>query len=653
MNSVRSQADMGLKLRVPGGRSGRQLLSLLRSPGLAGRCVRVFRREWSAGGLRGVLSHLGRLMAAQDGVDVTAVSYEAWIAACDTLTDADRAAIVRHIDALSSKPLISVVVPVYDAPEPMLRAMIASVQGQLYSHWELCLADDASPSPHVARVLADCAASDPRIRWVRREVNGHISAASNSALALARGEFVALLDHDDILSERALYEIVVAHNADPAVDLIYSDEDKIDENDERYGPYFKPAFSHELLLGQNMISHFGVYRRSVLEAVGGFRVGYEGSQDYDLALRVVAHSGPSKVSHVPAVLYHWRQARAGTSFSQSRLDRCIAVARQAIQDHIDHAAAEGRDLSGTVAPSPLIPTWSRVAWALPSPAPLVSIIVSADAGPARVAACVEGLLNGTDYPAIEILVASHGVQEASAAAADPRLRTIDHDGAVSGAAWSNLAARAARGDVLLLIDSAVDVTSADWLTELVGVALRPGVGIAGAKLLLPDGRVHHAGLRLWAGTSGEDTGGHFLVGHFGRGQRDSNPGYFGHQALARDVSAVTGACLAIRKPIYDEVGGLDERNLTRAFHDVDLCLRVRAAGYRVLWTPFSVLRHQGSVSEPADCEADVRHMVHRWGDVLADDPFHNVNFDPGTDLYHLATPLRRRQPWSDWLHPEA
>ncbi|MBB3807987.1 glycosyltransferase family 2 protein [Pseudochelatococcus contaminans] len=567
-------------------------------------------------------------------------SYNEWIAAHDSLTASDRSKILEDIRNLEYKPFISIVVPAYNTSELALRSMITSVQSQLYPYWELCIADDASSVPYIEKMLKEFSSADTRIKWLKREKNGHICAASNSALTLATGEFVGLLDHDDILSERALYEVAVALNKNPSADIIYSDEDKIDEFGRRYDPYFKPDFSYDLLLGHNLINHFGVYRRRIIEEIGGFREGYEGSQDYDLALRAVEYSGPDKVLHIPAILYHWRQERAGSSFSQSQLDKCVSAARKAVQEALDRTSATGRNngRKAVVEANPFVPSWSRVKWDTPSPPPLVSIIIPTRDRSDLLENCVEGLLHQTSYTQFEILIIDNDSVEQRTHdlleryQKNDRIQIIPIGGEFNYSALNNAAARMANGEILLLLNNDTQVIHSDWLSEMVSLITRDDVGIVGAKLLYADGRVQHAGVKLGAGSFEEGPG---VAGHFGHLRSRMDIGYYGQYGLTRDLSAVTGACLAIRKSVYDEVGGLDEVNLKVAFNDVDLCLRVRDAGYRVLWTPFVELFHLESVSRGLDITEEkrarfareARWMLERWGKKLASDPFQNINFD--------------------------
>ena len=336
--------------------------------------------------------------------------YQTWIETQETLTDADRMLIRQHIADFAQPPLISVVMPAYESSEAKLRAAIASVRAQIYPHWELCVADDCSPSLHVRRVLAEIAAEEPRLRWMRREENGNISAASNSALALATGDYVALMDHDDLLHATALYEAAAEIDRNPDLDILYSDEDHIDDEGRRSNPYFKPDWNEELLLGQNVVSHLGIYRRSLIAEIGGFRLGFEGSQDYDLALRAVAATQSTRIRHIPKVLYHWRQSRSEASFSQTQQALCAANGRLAVADFLAKTGMAG----ARVRAADRVPGWNHVVLPLPSPAPLVSIIVPTRDGVGLLRQCLAGVLHRTDYPAMEVIIADNGSETAEA-----------------------------------------------------------------------------------------------------------------------------------------------------------------------------------------------------------------------------------------------
>jgi O-antigen biosynthesis protein len=570
-------------------------------------------------------------------------------AATEDIKDADRTAIYKHIDSLLHQPLISVIMPVYNTPENFLRQAVASVSAQLYPNWELCIANDASSDENVALVLNELAASDKRIKVVHRHINGNISAATNSALELAEGEFIALMDHDDLLHETALYEVAAEINMHPDVDVIYSDEDKIDKKGKRSTPYYKPDFNPELFLCQNMINHLGVYRKKLIDKIGGLRLGFEGSQDYDLALRAWANSGSNRIRHIPAVLYHWRQNPGHSSFSTNHLDKCISAARAAVREFLvkEIPGAEVRAVAD-------FEHYSRVHYPLPQPLPLVSVIVPTKDRAALLAVCADGILNKTSYKNLELLIIDHDSVEPKTLALfddlkrDARVHILRYTGSFNYSAMNNMAVKKAKGSVIALLNNDIEIIESDWLLEMVSHAIRPEVGAVGAKLYYPDMRIQHAGVVIGLGG---------VAGHAMHLQQKSSHGYFGQGMLARATTAVTGACLVVRKSIFKEVGGLDFENLRVAFNDVDFCLKVQAKGYRNVWTPFAELIHHESISRGMENtpekisrfnrEAD--HMISKWTSAIANDPFYNPNLSVKSQNYENAVPSRRKKPWADFL----
>jgi GT2 family glycosyltransferase/tetratricopeptide (TPR) repeat protein len=572
-------------------------------------------------------------------------SYLRWVAEYDTLDNEDRKAIHAHIAELAKRPLISVIVPVYNTEEKYLREMIQSVLRQIYPYWELCIADDASTEPHVVRVLQEFAARDQSIKFVRRETNGHISAATNSALDLAMGEFVALLDHDDLLAETALYELAVELDAHPDADVVYSDSDNIDDSGQRSVPYFKTDWNPDLMLGHNMVSHLGVYRRSLVEDIGRLRPGFEGSQDYDLLLRAADASGPSRIRHIPAVLYHWRRNASQPSFSEKSLERCVVSARRAIREHLERTGVEAH-----IAVPPKCPSWTRVVYSLPPERPLVSIIVPTRDRADLLAICADGVLTRTDYQPLELIIVDNDSKEPATQrlfarlAGDCRVRIIQHPGSFNYSAINNHAVNEARGEIVVLMNNDVDVISPMWLEEMVSHALRPEIGAVGAKLLYPNGLVQHAGVVLGVGHG---------AGHSFAGSPRDDVGRWGFLWMVRQVSAVTAACMALRRALYLQVGGMDDINFPVAFNDVDLCLRIGKRGYGILWTPYAELYHRESETRGADTdierssrlERDAEQLRQRWGEVLDRDPFYNQNCSLALPNFEPGFPPRRRKPW--------
>lgn len=601
--------------------------------------LQLIRTSWGERFVRGVVG-------AQAQTDN---EYRAWIQAYDTLSDEDRDAIRQHIDRLRQRPVISVAMAAYRSDPHLLHEAVSSVRAQIYPHWELCIADDASPGEATWAALQALAAEDPRIRIVRRDANGGIAAATNSALALASGAFVAFMDHDDLLAERALYEVAAELELHPNADLIYSDEDKIDERGRRSQPHHKTDWNPELMLGVNAVNHLTVVRRSLLTGLGGLREAFDGAQDHDLVLRAAERATPARIRHIPWVLYHWRQHSRPGSFSRSRAAECAAAAARAVAEHLDRTGQRG-----TVEEIDLASRWLRVRHALPDPKPLVSVIVPTRDRAELLAQVAEGVLGKTDYAPLELLIVDNGSEDLATHAlferlkADARVRVLDAPGPFNFSRLNNLAAAEARGEVLVLLNNDISMIRPDWLDEMVAQVVRPHVGAVGAKLYYPDGTLQHAGVVLGVGDVPDKVAGHLYAG------AGDGPGYQGHLALARNVSAVTAACLAIRKAVYDDVGGMDEAHLAVAFNDVDLCLKVRDAGYDIVWSPHAALYHHESASRGSDLapeklarfQAEVQLMRERWGAVLDADPFYGPVFDKRYANYRLGSPPDRVAPWA-------
>jgi GT2 family glycosyltransferase len=580
---------------------------------------------------------------------IKARSYRRWVKLNDTLSGEDLGAILAEIRNLDICPLISIAVPVFNTPERYLRTTLSSVVNQLYPNWELCVSDDGSTAPHIATVLREYASRDPRIKVVSRAANGGISAATNSAIEVATGEFIAFLDHDDVLPIHALYMVASEIARDADLDVIYSDEDKISRSGWRYDPHFKSDWNPDLFRSQNMIAHLGVYRTSLVRKVGGLRTEFDGSQDYDLALRVVEQTRPQRIRHIPHVLYHWRAAANSTARLADAKPYAAIAARKAVQDHLRRQGirAEVAFAKGS--------RFLEARYALDTE-PSVSIIIPTKDQRELLSRCVDGILNRTRYENIEVLIVDNRSNEKETQAylrklsAASQVRVLRYSENFNFSKINNWAVARSSGEILLFLNNDTEVIGPDWLRHMVANACRPEVGAVGARLLYPSGRVQHGGVIL--GMSG-------VGGHFHLGRRRLDPGYFGRALLQQNLSAVTAACLAMRRRVFDEVGGFNARDLRVAFNDVDLCLRIRQRGYLIVWTPLAELYHHESVSRGSDL-LPARHqeflreneyMRSKWGRVLDRDPYFNPNLSLRDCSISLAFPSTVDKRWRHVRRP--
>ncbi len=578
--------------------------------------------------------------------------YEKWCRQHEALTDTDLQAIHSHIEAFATKPVISVIMPVYNTPEALLAKAIESVFEQIYPHWELCVADDASTEPHVRGVLERFAARDPRVKVAYRASNGHICEATNTALGLATGDFAALFDHDDTLAPTALYEVAAEIDEHPDARFIYSDEDKVDMEDRRFDPYFKPDWNPDLNHGQNYTSHLSVYRTQLIREIGGFRKGFEGSQDWDLMLRAIERIPASAIRHIPKLLYHWRAAPGSTALQLAEKSYPVEAARMALADHF-------RRTGETVELLPVAGDHWRVRYPVPSPSPLVSLVIPTRNAVKLLRQAVTSVLERTDYPNFEVLIVDNASDDPGTIAYfeeilrrnDPRIRILPYREPFNYSAINNFAVREAHGEIVGLLNNDVEAINRDWLSEMVSHASRPGIGAVGAMLYYPLNTVQHAGVILGLGG---------VAGHpfkeFPRGDQ----GQKNRLRLVQNYSAVTAACLVIRRDRFLEVGGLNERDLAVAFNDVDLCCKLIRAGYRNLWTPHAEFYHHESATrgvedtpeKKARFQSEIDYMMNTWGSLLMADPAYNPNLTLVGEDFSPAYLSRATKTWIAHL-PEA
>lgn len=539
-------------------------------------------------------------------------------------------------------PLISVIMPVYNPPLPYLQAAIQSVLQQTASNFELCIVDDASSDESVRSYLSQISQRDKRIRLQTRGQNGHISRASNDALNFSSGDWVCFLDQDDLMDPHAIEWFNFTLSRRPLMKMAYSDEDKFNDNGDRFSPHFKTGLNRELLLSQNYVCHLTFISKSLTERVGGFRVGFEGAQDHDLFLRCVENLSDAEVVHIPFLLYHWRTHANSTAYSMEAKPYAREAAIRCISEALMRRGLQNAKVTAKK------DAQLRIVYPVPSPPPKVSIIVPTRNAHHLVAQLFKSLLTITTYKNIEIIVINNNSDEPDSIRYLNEIqsrgiaRVINDHGDFNYARLNNLAAKEATGSYLLLLNNDIEIIQNDWLDELISRATLPDVGCVGAKLLYPDHKIQHAGIVVGLG------GG---AGHVFSGLDENNPGYFGRVQMAQDIAAVTGACLLIKKAIYQEVGGLDEENFSVTLNDVDFCLKVRDAGYRNIYSPYAKLIHHESATRGTDRTGEkharwlreVNAFKKKWAQLLYGDPLYNINLSLEHNNCELAS---KRRPWN-------
>ncbi len=568
-----------------------------------------------------------------NGLLSTLDEYTDWIFRYDTLSDEDRLAIKKHILALPGRPLMSLIVPLCGVSAGALHAAIDSVLGQLYPHWELLLAGDAAALAQARAVLGRF--PDPRIRLLAVDQGGQDTLACNAALAQAAGDYAALLDPDGELAEHALYAVACELHRHPSAELLYSDEDRLNEQGRRADPDFKPDWNPDLLLSRNYLARLCVYRTARWRALGGLRPEAADGAEWDLALRAAEQLLPGDIRHIPRVLYHARTPPPQAD--------AIATLRA-------HFARRG------IAAEPFlnIHGWPQVKYPIPAPAPRVSLIIPTRNGYDILSRCIASILAKTVYPEYEIVIVDNQSDDPQtldylAELGRRGIKVLRYDAPFNYSAINNFAVRDSEGDIIGLINNDVEVITPGWLDEMVSQALRPEIGAVGSMLYYPDDSIQHAGVVLYLG-----------IGHAGHRLRGRPRGFRGPRDVAlqvQNLSAVTGACLLLRRAVFEQVGGMDEA-LEVAFNDVDLCLRIRAQGYRILWTPHAELSHHEFRTRGPDdtaekkrrSERELNYVKRRWGgdSALTVEPGYNPNLALSEGSYALAFPPRLAKSWKLW-----
>ncbi|WP_417467360.1 glycosyltransferase family 2 protein [Maricaulis sp.] len=562
------------------------------------------------------------------------LNYRRWLRE----NEPDETAIERDIArwaAAAAAPCVTVVMPCYNSRADHLRSAVSSVLAQTYPHWELILVADDSEDSSVSDMLAQQAGRDPRIQRVVTGKTCGISAATNAGARAGRGPVIAFLDHDDLLHRFALSWIVDAFEAHASAQLVFTDEDKLDASNRRCDPYFKPGFNRALLYSRNYVNHAVAVRRPAFERAGGLDPALDGAQDHDLLLRVLEHEGPEAFCHISRIAYHWRTSADRSSFSESQRERSWSAGRAALLRHFQRTGMPVRDVVPGYGAGFRIVFPERAA-----PGELSIIVPTRDRGE-LLRACLAEFVSRPDLGGVEIVVIDNGSSDPDTlvwleqmTARHPEFRVVRDDGEFNYSRLVNRGVAASHGRTLLLLNNDVLDGNPGWLDELAGWARSPWVGCAGAALHYPDGRLQHGGIVLGPG------GG---AGHYERCAPAGQAGMFGHLRLARCVTAVTAACLAIRREVFDAVDGFDEVAFPTSFSDVDLGLRVGEAGYENVWTPYASLTHlegasrgrEGGTSAPVPYQQALQQLSARWGHLLDQDPFVNENLDPTTESVRL------------------
>lgn len=534
---------------------------------------------------------------------------------------------VTHRDVeFQYQPLISIIIPVYNTPSRFLAQAVSSVENQIYTNWEVCLCDDCSTRQETMEYLKQIGSHD-KMRIVRNDENSHISVTSNNAITLASGEFVAFLDHDDMLHPHALFEVVKALNLQPELDFIYTDEDFIEEDGSRGHPHFKSDFNPDLLTSHNYITHFAVIRKRVGDRIGWFRPGYEGAQDWDLFLRLAAVT--QHIHHLPQVLYHWRRHGESTALSYSNKNYAHEASLRTLTAYLHENNIAGRIEDG---PGPGAYHVRRQVLT----EACVSIIIPFKDKLSFLKRCVKGIYDKSGYDNFEIILVNHRSREKStleyldSIKGETRVKVLNYEGDFNYAAINNFAVRKCGGEFLLFLNNDVEAITKGWLSAMVEHIQRPEVGAVGAKLLYSNHCIQHAGVVLGIGG---------CAGHSHKTFHDDENGYFYRPRLLQDFSACTAACLMVKRRLFEEIGGFDEHNLKVSLNDIDLCLKIREKGKLIVYTPHAKLFHYESISRGKKTtvflEGERDFFIRKWASVIANDPYYNPNLSNTREDFSL------------------
>lgn len=539
---------------------------------------------------------------------------------------------ILNIKSLEFTPLFSIITATYNIDKKYLVEMIESVIAQTYENWELCIADDASISEDTLKTLKYYESRYKNISVIYRQENGHIAKASNSALSLASGMYVAFLDHDDTISPNALYEMAKKLNSNKNLKLIYSDEDKIDENSKRFMPHFKSGWNPDMFFSQNYICHFVVLKKEIVDKIGGFRDGYDGSQDYDLLLRYLEYLKYDEIDRVEKVLYHWRAIKGSTAYGSNEKNYAHEAGLKALQNYFLKKDKKISVENGLVTNTyrVIYPSFIQDPVSMTKNYPLVTLLIPTRDAYNILHKCVDSIIEKTEYPNYEIIVLDNEttcektLEYFEKIKKHKNIRILEYHKPFNYSAINNFGVKHSNGEIIGLVNNDVEVISEGWLTEMVSHAIQDDIGAVGAMLYYDNDTIQHAGVVMGIGG---------VAGHSYKYFKRGSYGYYSRLMVIQNLSAVTGACLLVRKKLYEAVGGLDEKNLKVAFNDVDFCLKLLEKGYRNLWTPYVELYHHESISRGGEdspskikrYDNEVKYMKDKWLKYIEADTLYNRN----------------------------
>lgn len=552
-------------------------------------------------------------------------------------------------------PKISVIVPMYNTPETFFKDLVDCMIDQTYSNWELCLADGSKEQNEALKKYWE---KDERIKYKFLNENKGIAGNTNAAIEMATGDYIALLDHDDVLAKYALYEMVYAINKYPEAEFLYSDEDKVDEHGNRYDAYFKTDFAPDSLRSQNYICHFSVFRKDLMDKLEGFRPDYDGAQDYDIFLRMSEIAEHKNIIHIPKILYHWRVHSESTAkLNSNAKNYAFEAGKKAIGDHLKRIGLEGEVTEGC------IDGIYRVDYKVKGN-PKVSILIPNKDGKDILKVCIDSILEKTTYDNYEIIVIENNststeiydyykeiiknkkirvvnyntgkeIKKASECSLEfTNSNRIEVKPGFNYSAIINYGARNAKGEYSIQLNNDTELITPNWLEIMIGYIQREDVGAVGVKLYFPDETIQHAGITVGIGG---------IAGNRFKSIPKDGHGYFAKESMVENLSAVTGACLMTKTKVYEEVDWMDE-TLAVAFNDVDFCLKIREKGYLVVFNPYVEFWHYESKSRGQEdspekikrFQGEISRFEEKWGDILnSGDPYYNINLSLDTEVYHM------------------